>query len=307
MTNLQTKLLDTFKVFSKFCEKHGLKYYAAFGTCLGAVRHKGFIPWDDDMDVYMMRADYQRLMSLRNELDDTIYRVTDVRDGIHPYPFAKFYTTDCSIWEVRQFPFIIGPWIDVFPIDEWGESKMAVKLYDDYHSAMWNYRKALSTQSWKEIWTDIRCLNGFNGPIKLVKKCCYSPFKKLLFKKALRQLEAVTKFKGAKLKDWNYLKAKTFEKEWFEKTVDLPFENTIIKCPKMYDKYLSYIYGDYMTPPPREKRISSHSCYYINLTCCKSIDEIIKEKLAEGSLTTTEKKPLSFKVLIDELKHRKGF
>lgn len=307
MTEFQEKLLQTFKVFAEFCKENDLTYYAAYGTCLGAVRHHGFIPWDDDMDVYMLRADYERMLSLRNQLNGSIYWVSDFRDGDHPYPFAKFYSTDCSVWELRQFPFIIGPWIDIFPLDEWNDSAEASKLYDDYHYALWKYRKALSSQSWKEIGYDIIHHNGYNGLIKMVKKCVYSPFKKKYLTSATKVLNLVENIQGQQLKDWSHVKKMIYKKEWFSEIIEIPFEDITIYCPTLYEDMLTYEYGDYMTPPPIENRVSTHKLFYCNLYCKKSSEEIIEELKSMKQMTGSEAKSLSFKVLVDELIHRKGF
>ena len=307
MTEFQEKLLQTFKAFAEFCKVNDLAYYAAYGTCLGAVRHHGFIPWDDDMDVYMLRADYERMLSLREQLRGSIYWVSDFRDGSHPYPFAKFYSTDCSVWELRQFPFIIGPWVDVFPIDEWNNSTQASKLYDNYHYALWKYRKALSTQSWKEIGYDIIHHKGFNGVIKTVKKCLYSPFKKKYLKNATNALNLVESLQGQYLKDWNHIKKMVYEKTWFRETIDIPFEDTVICCPASYDELLTYEYGDYMTPPPPEKRVSNHHLFFCDLKNKKTAETILKEMKDNQLMQDNERRPLSFMVLVDELIHRKGF
>ena len=307
MTEFQNKLLQTFKAFAQFCQDNNLTYYAAYGTCLGAVRHNGFIPWDDDMDVFMMRKDYERLMSMRENLKDTIYWVSDFRDGKHPYTFAKFYSTDCSVWEYRQFQFIIGPWIDIFPLDGWNEGEVASKLYDDYHYALWKYRKALSTQSWREIWGDLIHRNGYNGLIKLVKKCVYSPFEKSFHNKAISLLSQVIEIKGDFYKNWNHKKKYVYPKEWFDGVLEMPFEDTTIACSVGYKDFLTYEYGDYMELPPIESRVSNHRFFYSDLHNKKSSEEILKELSQKGELSSSEAPPLKFRVLIDEILHRKGF
>lgn len=307
MTEFQEKLIQTFKVFVRFCEENGLTYYAAFGTCLGAVRHKGFIPWDDDMDVFMLREDYERMLSSREQLNNSIYRVTDFRDGKHPYTFAKFYSIDCSVWEYKQFQFIIGPWIDIFPLDEWNDKDDTSKLYDDYHYALWKYRKALSVQSWNEIWSDLINRNGYNGLIKLVKKCLYSPFEKSFHNKALDLLNQVIEINGDFYKNWNHKKKIVYQKKWFDGFIEFQFEDTKISCPVGYDDYLSYEYGNYMELPPIESRVSNHRFFYADLKNKKTAEEILKELDQKGELSSREAPPLSFKVLIDEIVHRKGF
>ena len=141
----QQFLLQTYKRFDDFCQEHQLVFYAAYGTMIGAIRHHGFIPWDDDLDVFMLRKDYDRFVELRSELKDPSYKISIFLDGESPYPFAKFYTTKGTIWEYSQFPFIIGPWIDVFPVDEGDmDDENANKVLERFHYIMWKYRKSLA-------------------------------------------------------------------------------------------------------------------------------------------------------------------
>ena len=84
------RLIKLFKEFIDVCNKNKLRYYAAYGTALGAVRHRGIIPWDDDIDVWMPREDYERFLSLRNQLTATPYEILDIQNKGYYLYFAKF-------------------------------------------------------------------------------------------------------------------------------------------------------------------------------------------------------------------------
>lgn len=135
----------------------------------------------------------------------------------------------------------------------------------------------------------------------------YSPFRQFLFEKALLQTKRVLQVQGDFYKDWNQVKNKVFNKEWFCEVIEVPFEDTMILCPSQFDEILTYEYGEYMVLPPLEQRVGKHNFFYCNLKEKKSAKEIINELRRKGDLTMTEAKPLSFKVLLDELIHRKGF
>lgn len=104
--------------FSRFCENNRLTYLLAFGTALGAARHSGFIPWDDDIDVVMPREDYERFMSIYPVSKSGRYRLTSYRDQSSVYHFAKLVDTATLVYETYLNPkYSTGLWIDIFPID----------------------------------------------------------------------------------------------------------------------------------------------------------------------------------------------
>lgn len=307
MTEMQERLLQNLKAFNRFCEENNLMYYAAYGTCLGAVRHHGFIPWDDDMDVYMLRADYERFLAIREKLRGTSYWIMEVRDGYYPHPFAKFYSTDASIWEQRKFHTIIGPWIDVFPIDEWDENEYNNRLYDEYISAFLKYRKAISYESWNEIWYNFVHFNVLNTLVKLIKKCFFFPFKEFYLKCVLEEVDKVQKVHGEYYRHWGFLfgRGKIYQKDWFKGRCEFPFEDTYIMCPNGYEEMLTLEYGDYMTFPPEEERKGAHPCFYIDLENKKSKKDILEEMKISGVDIYYEENPISFKSIILGLIHKK--
>lgn len=304
LSPIQKVLLETFKAFAELCKEHGITYFAAYGTLLGAIRHKGFIPWDDDIDVYLLREDYDKLLSLKKCLKDTNYRVADFHDDGYPYPFAKFYDSTKTFWEYRQFPLIMGPFIDLFPLDESGDHKVEhEKLCDDIRSTFWLYRKSVSFFTWKEIYNDIVSMNGYEGPIKFVIKLMFVPQKQRFRQRAERIFKKACSVRGNYYKPYWDLSHIQFPKEWFTHTQVFPFEDTEIFVPNGYHELLTYLYKDYMTPPPVLSRTGHHRCYYLNLERRIDRDEILREKGNEEQ----EKKPMSLSVIWNEVRHWKGF
>jgi lipopolysaccharide cholinephosphotransferase len=304
LSPIQEVLLNTFKAFAKVCKENNIKYYAASGTLLVAIRHKGFIPWDDDIDVFLLRKDYDKLLSLKASLKDSPYRVADYHDDGYPYPFAKFYDFTKTFWEYKQFPFIMGPFIDLFPLDESDDhNKMHEKLNDDIHAAFWVYRKAISHQTWGEILKDIVTFQGFEGPVKLVKQLFYVPQKKRFYRRLEETYQKICLVKGTHYKPYWDVKHIQYPKDWFAQAIAVPFEDTEIFVPNGYHEILTYIYKDYMTPPLTHSRSGHHTAYYMNLERRVGIEEIQKEKKDE----VLEKKPMSLMVIWDEIRHWKGF
>lgn len=297
----QKMLLQVYKRFDEFCQEHHLPFFAAYGTMIGAIRHQGFIPWDDDIDVFMLRKDYDRFVELRCELKDPFYKISIFLDGESPYPFAKFYTTEGTIWEYPQFPFIIGPWIDVFPIDEGDmDDEHSNEVLERFHNVMWKYRKALAEASWGEIARDFGHFSFMDGAIKAVKKVRYAPFKRLYISQMESVINDIREVKGTTYRCYSTaLINEVFEKDWFREPVRVPFEDTTIPVPVGYHEFLTTLYGDYMQLPPVAKRVN-HPAYFSDLEHTLTREEILKEHRDQ----LVEKPTMSFKVLWDELIHR---
>ena len=116
---------DILRSFSMYCEENGLRYYAAYGTLLGAIRHKGFIPWDDDVDVMMPRKDYEQLIGGNNNIEGRYSIISRKNKADFPYAFAKCIDNYTEMEEMTYRFGKIGVYIDIFPLD--GMSNNAIK------------------------------------------------------------------------------------------------------------------------------------------------------------------------------------
>ena len=132
MTDLQAKLLEMLKWYHDFCVEHNLRYYALGGTLLGAVRHKGFIPWDDDIDVGMPRSDYNKFLALAKEIPSPYVLETPqslAKDFV--YAFSKIYNTQTTLIEKGKKNIKRGIYLDIFPLDGLGNEKQeAVRQFN---------------------------------------------------------------------------------------------------------------------------------------------------------------------------------
>ncbi|MBQ9744179.1 MAG: LicD family protein [Clostridia bacterium] len=257
MNELQSKLVEMLSWYHNFCVEHGLRYYAAGGTALGAVRHKGFIPWDDDIDVVMPRPDYEKFKELSASFDaDFRYRAefpNQNKDFV--YQYGKLYDTTTTLIESTRFKTKRGIFIDIFPIDGAGNTR----------------EEAL--EHLKDVFKKINLLSAYNCAIRKGRKFyknaavvamrCVPRFilnPKKISEKAEDMCRSVSyddsKF-VANLVGLGTHK-EIMEREWMGTPTIAPFENVQIYCPEFCDKYLTQLFGDYMKLPPEEKRVSHH-------------------------------------------------
>lgn len=277
-------LCDTMKDFIAFCENYGLQYYACAGTCLGAIRHKGIIPWDDDIDVLMPRKDYNRFLDLKSNLNGTSYEIVDPSNKGYYLPFAKFVNLNTTIYEVTDYPFVLGIFIDVFPLDDVGDLESAkclvqekIKTWSSYVCNLVRFVPSIFLEHISHL--------RFNTALHYLKDSLLGKlYKEKKYRKFLDVEERIQHQKGDK---WMYygggygVDKELCEKMWFEEGIRVPFEDFSIIVPKDYVAYLQHLFKDYMTPPPVDQRISHHNQYFVDLTRRWSIKEILSQNLGK--------------------------
>lgn len=234
--------------FDKFCKEHNLQYSLAGGTLLGAVRHKGFIPWDDDIDVCMPRPDYERFLKIFKE-DDYFALEGYGRVGLAEYPCMKLVNKKIKVQEkVREEASNL--WIDIFPVDglpENGTSKIYKKA--TFIRKIYTATTASRSASKSQLKNIVKM--GIKPLLKVAKIDVFTSH--LLNKLAKKYEYGSTKYVG--IITWGmYGTGERISYEGFRQSIPLIFENHQFKAMSNYDEYLSGVYGDYMQLPPIEQR-----------------------------------------------------
>ncbi len=251
--------LEAFKVFEQFCREHNLRYFAIGGTLLGAVRHQGFIPWDDDMDVGMPRPDYDRLVALAKEFPRPFvleeYRHSK---GFQSY-FAKIRNKNIELLETvtessdeRQ-----GYLIDIMPMDGTPDNAVLRKLYFvrvlllRFLCGAANVRTGILTSRPKWEQKVLKVCRTLRLYKVLTAEKVYRRMDRLFHKQNVLRAKQIGTITGA-YKTREIVPAEYFGIE--EEPVYLPFEDTSIRVPKNYEPYLTHMYGEYRKLPPKEQR-----------------------------------------------------
>lgn len=264
LRQLQLKSLDILVYFRDFCKENKLNFCLCGGCCIGTVRNKGFIPWDDDIDIFMPREDYEKLKNIWNEKADInrySYCITDEKNYYRNL-FATINDNNTTFIKTHQIDLDInhGIVLDILPLDGCPDSNLKRRCQIFWALIYSLFCAQVIPMSHGKIVT----LLG-----KVILGCVQS--KKLRYRIWKFAEKQMTKYK---IKDCNnitelcsgpYYMTKQYPKEIFEEVIYMDFEGELMPVPKGYDIYLKIAFGDYMKLPPKEKQVPHHDVVFCDL------------------------------------------
>ena len=244
--------LDMLLQLDRVCKRHGLQYFLIWGSLLGAVRHKGFIPWDDDMDVILPRKDFQKLMELGNEFKAPYFLQTPYSDRGFAFSHYKLRNSNtCNFPRPRSYwGFNCGIFIDILPLDNIrvdGVEKLFadIKELNEYNS------------SWMKIpgyYMDDTCRERLRRHYGMTPIQAYDRITEI----ATQYNGEQTEYVSCNISSFSHWKRRLFKAEAFASSLEMDFEGLKVPVPVGYDHILSTHFGNYMQLPPMESRLSGH-------------------------------------------------
>ena len=264
LDKLRRKGLEILLYFKDICEKNNLKFYFCGGCCIGAIRHKGFIPWDDDVDIFMPREDYEKLAEIWEEQADTekYSYVRTTKDHFTRLQFAMISDNETTFIKTRQWDLDTkhGVRIDILPLDGCPNGRFARKM-----QIMWGliYSMFIVREAHSSKGKLFEIIGKILLALAITDKNRYRIAKfaeKRMTKYKIADCEKITE-----LCAWYQYMVNEYPKSAFEEQLYVDFEGYKLPIPVGYDDYLKMAFGDYMKLPPVESQVAKHDLVYYNL------------------------------------------
>jgi lipopolysaccharide cholinephosphotransferase len=253
---LQLCMLKTLLSIDNMCKSHDLHYCIMAGTMIGAVRHKGFIPWDDDIDVGMPRPDYEKFIANSREWLPKPYElICGENDSVYPLPFAKIQDASTTLIERKHLSYLGGVYVDVFPLDAVPSNILVRRIhyvkYEFYKQMLYlvcrdPYKHGHGISSW----TPLLCRRLFT--LKKLQQSIRHLLTKYDYDKCSLAADYTDGLRGV------------MSKRVLGSYMPFVFEGKMVCGIKHYDEYLTQIYGDYMKVPDGDHQ-RQHNFYYLDL------------------------------------------
>jgi len=247
--DIQIKILTIMKYIDKLCRENGIVYYIMGGTALGAIRHGGFIPWDDDLDIFMTPSQYEKFKAIFENQNNENFVLQEWRTTPNYLEYAKVRMNGTTFIEENfknRTDMHHGIYVDIMILHKVPLNKFSQRL--TYFQSKFVTLYGLSQRNWKPktsvqalILSSLRFL-----PCKWLAKVCYKRIYK--FDNRTENFKYCYWITPAKFRNG------LFDKSFFESPVDIPFEDTVLLGSQKIKEYLTYRYGDYMKLPPESAR-----------------------------------------------------
>lgn len=264
LEKLQKINIQMAKTFSDFCKKHSLTCYLCGGGCIGAIRHGGMIPWDDDLDFFMPRGDYEKAWRLwKKEMANSRY-VLEKADVNHVDHNLFFTLRDKETTLIKPYQKDLdiahGVALDVLPLDGYPNKKWQRKLQCFWALLYSLYCAQLVPVNHGRKVEILGKLALAIVPSKRMRYCIWRLAEKKMTKYKIEDCNGITELCSGPgyMKNW-------YPKEVFEKAIYHPFEDTEMPIPVGYDTYLKIVFGNYMQLPPEENRVGHHDAFFVDL------------------------------------------
>lgn len=249
LKEIQQSELEILIYFRNFCNENGWKYFITAGTLLGAVRHGGFIPWDDDVDVVMPRADYDRFIKLMRKNKDKRFVFQDAKTDIN-YPIycpklreKKYIVREVLFGKALKYN---GCYIDILPLDKCPVESRKARIFFDLNVFL-TTALIKKVNSEYPVGYNKKAIKRLHTIVRLLPRCVIRLLRELIRRNV--KGEMICTVDGA-----HGYPHEVYKREWFSEQVPMEFEGEIFSAPIGWDKLLKNMYGDYMEFPDEDKR-----------------------------------------------------